>query len=201
MEFTRRSVAAFLAVACACSVTSPRDAAGQDLPFDPSAGVQLATAADISIVAPYIGRWRTATTDSERFGQPTFYEIDYQWVDQGQTTVSFRVATVGAESGDELSFLEGYYGFDPFGDRLFAVAVFSWGGAGIADLAEFDHQTGHRVIHARAPGPGDTVIHIRDVFDIVDTDHWRNRTYTRQESEGEWQLVYDAIFTRVDAAD
>lgn len=170
----------------------------QELPFDPDTGPRSATAGDIRIMEPYIGIFRSPTTPNEQFGEPTYYEVTYRWVDEGRTSVAVRVTTNGAESATEHSFLEGFYGFEPVDKRLFAVAVFSWGGAGIADVGEFDHDTGHRVVHAHAPGPDGTVIHIRDVFDVVDSNTWRDRTYTRVGEDGEWTKVYEDVFTRVE---
>jgi len=192
----RRRHAALL-VALALGLASQSTGRAQELPFDPETGPRPASADDIRIMEPYIGTFRSPTTANEQFGEPTFYEVTYEWVDEGQTSVAVRVTTVGDESSTVHSFLKGFYGFDPVDERLFAAAVFSWGGAGIADLGEFDHATGRRVVHARALGPEGTVIHIRDVFDVIDADRWRDRTYTRVGDEGEWKQVYEDVFTRV----
>ena len=185
-------------LALCVSATHAPAARGQELPFDPDAEVRAATAEDIHVLDPYIGRFRSPTTENERLGEPTYHEVTYRWIDEGRTTAAFRVATIGAESGEEHSFVEGYYGYDPFDRRLFAVAAFSWGGAGIASVGEFDLETGYRVIHARAPGADGTVTRIRDVFDVIDADTWRDRTYASAGDGDEWTLVYEDVFSRVD---
>lgn len=176
----------------------PGPLAGQELPFDPTVKPRPATPEDILVLAPFIGTFRSPSRSSDRFPEPVYHLATYKWVDEERTSVEFRIETRGAETEEPHSFVTGYYGHESVGQQLFAVAVFSSGGAGLARVGEFDVESGFRVVHATLRGPDNELVHIRDVFEVIDDSSWRDRTYVRVGQNGSWSLVYEEVFTRID---
>jgi hypothetical protein len=46
--------------------------------------------------------------------------------------------------------------------------------------------------------PDGSLTHVRDSFEIVDADTWKNTTRIRKDGSGDWELAYEGTYRRVD---
>jgi hypothetical protein len=181
----------------ALAVTPPASAAepvahfcfGHDRP-------QRASADDIHVFDPYIGRWRSSSGPDDETGGMAHYAIEYQWVDAAQTTVRVRVLTVQDDDGAEQLNLEGFYGYDPFHGQLYVVAVFAQGGTSFGAVGTFDRASHKRSTWGCICNATGGTTYVRDGFQLISDTRWRNRTMVRDGESGEWRQVYEGIYTR-----
>jgi hypothetical protein len=162
------------------------------------AGSRTATADDIHIFDPYIGRFRTKPATTQTSGSGSHFEVEYAWFDAAHSIVKFTVTSVAEATNAPTILTEGFYGFDPFHDQLYTFAAFSWSATGFGSVGEFDRSTGHRVTWARSRNPDGTTTWVRDTFDVIDADSWRNVTSVRQSPQDEWNVVNDEVYVRID---
>ncbi len=155
--------------------------------------------ADIRILAPYIGKFRSAAQRFDDGKTEYYYTIEYRWFDRPQTIVQFTVATVIPSQDRVIVNAEGFYGFDPFHDQLYVFAAFAHGVSGWGSICEANPETGARTVCARSMSDG-VVTEVRDGFEMLDADRWRNRTLVRTDGQAEWTLAHEAVYTRVAAA-
>ncbi len=159
---------------------------------------QIASAEDMRVFDPYIGRFRSKTMRDEQRSTVFHYFVEYRWFDADTTIVRFRVSTVYADDGSEVVNAEGFYGHDPFEQHIYALAAFPWGVTGFGAVGEFDRTTHRRVTWARSMTDR-VVTHVRDVFEVVDANTWTDVTWIRTGPEDEWRIVYQDTFTRVES--
>jgi len=159
---------------------------------------QAATAKDMQVFEPYIGRFRSRAFHDDDRGLDLHYFVEYRWVDSAHSVVRFRVWTRYAD-GTEVPGAEGYYGYDPFHDRLYVLGVFA-GTTGFGAVGEFDPSTRRRVTWARSWGADGVTTYVRDAFEVVDGDRFNDVTLVRRGEDGPWQVVYRDTFTRVGAS-
>jgi hypothetical protein len=114
------------------------------------------------------------------------YVVEYAWFDDTRSIVRFTVIAVREATAREAPITEGFYGFDPFHGRLYTFAAFTWDATGWGTVGESDHQTSRRVTFARSRGPDGVTTWVRDAFENIDRDSWRNVTSIRQGDEASW---------------
>ena len=68
-----------------------------------------------------------------------FFTVSYQWFDQKKSIVKYAVATVIPSQNRTIVNSEGFYGFDPFNDRLYVLGAFRNGMSGFGSVGVFDH--------------------------------------------------------------
>lgn len=171
--------------------------AAGDVPESKDAAPQRATADDMRIMAPYIGEFRSSTHTFDDGKTEHHFIIRYEWFDGPRTIVKFTVSMVIPSQDRVIVNAEGFYGFDPFHDQLYVFGAFSHGMSGWGSVCEFNHQTGARTVCARSKGADGVVSYVRDAFERVDENTWKNRTSVREGEDGEWKLVYEDTYARV----
>lgn len=203
----RLAAAILLVVACSAPMAEEPaavapEAASPSAPCEPPdefAGdtPQSATRDDIHVFDPYIGRFRSKTLRDEPSGQALYYVAEYAWFDANRSIVKFTISVVNESSGDESINGQGFYGYDPFNERLYVLGAFTFGSTGFGCVGEFDRHTHRRVTWARSQGPDGATIHVRDAFQVVDGNTWKDVTSMKRGEGGEWQVVYEDTFTRI----
>lgn len=158
---------------------------------------QHATPDDVHVFDPYIGRFESKQFRDEESGETFHYIAQYEWFDSKHSIVRFTISMVTESSKQESTIGQGFYGFDPFEERLYVFGAFASGSSGFGSVGEFDRKTHHRVTWARSKGPDGRTIHVRDSFELVDQDRWKNVTSIRAGDDDEWTVVYEDTFTRI----
>jgi len=159
--------------------------------------VQSATPGDLTIKAPFIGSFRGSTQLFDDGETEYYFVLNYDWWDADKNFVKFTVSMVIPSQDRTLVRSEGFYGFDRFSGRLYVFGVFSGGMTGQGFIGQFDHDAGTHEIWARSVDPEGVVTWVRDCFEVIDADHWRNRTLIRRGEETEFQEVHQDIYTRL----
>lgn len=157
---------------------------------------QHATADDMHVFDPYIGRFRSKTFEDEESGKTFHHVVEYRWFDALRSVVEFTVSTVVGEDAERVN-SRGFYGYDPFHEQLYVIAALTQGGSGFGTVGEFDRATRRRVTWARSRTPDGRTMHVRDAFEVVDENSWKDVTSVREGEEGEWRVVYRDTFTRI----
>jgi len=157
---------------------------------------QRATPEDIHVFDPYIGRFQSKTFHDDSTGRAYHFVVEYRWFDAAQRIVRFSVKTVVPDEGREIEGGVGFYGYDPFHERLYASAFFPNGTTGFGGVSEFDRRTHARVTLARSQNPDGAFIEVRDAFEVIDADTWKNTTSVSRDG-GEWKVVYEDTFRRL----
>ncbi len=157
---------------------------------------QKATPQDIHIFDAYIGKFRSNSQRNEQLGKNIYFIVEYAWFDQNKSIVKFRLSYVIEDENKELLNAEGFYGFDPFENKLFHTQVFTFGSTAFGGIQEFDLDTNRRVTRARSKGADGAVTDVRDVFEVIDENTWKNTTHIRQ-GDGEWTQPFGDTFTRI----
>lgn len=157
---------------------------------------QDATADDMKLFEHYVGHYRSPAYTFDDGKTDYFNRVDYVWFDPGKTIVKFTVATVIPSMDRIIVTAEGFYGYDPFHHTLYVFGAFSNGTTGWGVVGSFDRETGKREVWANSMGADSIVTHVRDEFEPVDADSWRNRTSVRRGDETDWTVVHEAIYTR-----
>jgi len=160
---------------------------------------QAASAGDMRIMEPYIGEFRSVTHVFDDGKTEYHHLVKYQWFDRPKSIVKFTISMAIPAQQRVITTAEGFYGFDSIEDRLYVFGAFNDGTSGSGTICKFDHAKGSRTVCARSMNPDGSVTHVQDSFEVVDSDTWKNETRARQGGAGEWQLVYQGVYTRVDA--
>jgi len=163
----------------------------------PGAEPMRATAADMRVMEPYLGEFRSATQLFDDGKTEHHFLVKYEWFDRGQSIVKFTISMVIPSQDRVLRNAEGFYGFDSIRRQLYVFGAFSHGASGWGTICEFDLDTGARTICAQTMNPDGTVTHVRDAFEMVDASSWKNTTRIRHQEEGDWQLAHEGIYTRI----
>lgn len=161
------------------------------------AAPQRATPDDIHVFDPYVGRFTSKQLRDEESGKTFHYVAEYAWFDTNHAIVKFTISVVNEASGMQAITAQGFYGYDPFEERLYVFGAFTTGSSGFGSVGEFDRKTHRRVTWARSKAPDGTTIHVRDSFEIVDFDTWQDVTSIQQGDDGPWKVVYEDTFTRI----
>jgi hypothetical protein len=159
---------------------------------------QSATAGDIRIMERYVGEFRSPPHHFDDGKTEYYHLVKYQWFDRTKTIVKFTISMVIPSQNRVLTTAEGFYGYDSVEKRLYVFGAFSHGTSGWGSICEFDHATGTRTVCARSMEPDGSLTHVRDSFEIVDADTWKNTTRIRKDGSGDWELAYEGTYRRVD---
>lgn len=181
---------ALLAAATALPVAAPA------LAQQETVAPQSATAADMALFAPYIGRFRSEDKVFEDSAVTYHYEIDYRWYDRQRSIVSYALALVIPEQDRRLEIGDGFYYFDRVNNRIGVFGAFPDGRVGQGTMGQFDRETHARTVWVDGVGPDGSVTQVRDRFEIIDADSWRNVTRIRRAGE-DWQQVNADTYTRI----
>lgn len=164
--------------------------------------VQPATVDDMNIMKPYIGTFRGSTQVFDDGETEYHFALNYEWWGGGEQLVKYTVSMVIPSQDRTLVRSEGYYGFDPFTKRIYVFGVFAGGMTGRGFMGKFDAEAGTREVWARSMDAEGVVNWVKDGFEVIDGDSWRNRTMLRRGDDVEWQQVHEDVYTRViDSAD
>lgn len=159
---------------------------------------QRASADDVRVLDPYIGRFRSKTFRDQESGKTLHYVVEYEWFDANRSIAKFTVSTVVDGTGKETINGQGFYGYDPFEERLYVFGAFTSGMSGFGSVGELDRRTHRRVTWARSRNPAGVTVYVRDAFEVVDQDTWKDVTSIREGETGEWKVVYTDTFTRIE---
>jgi len=158
---------------------------------------QQATVADMRIMEPYIGEFRSPTRLFDD-GKTEFYHlVRYQWFDQPKTIVKFTIAMAIPSQGRVITTAEGFYGFDSIKRQLYVFGAFTRGTSGRGTICEFNLATAARTVCARSMSADGTITDVRDAFEVNDGNSWRNATRIRTGEADDWKLVHESTYTRV----
>ncbi|MDX1556691.1 MAG: hypothetical protein R3212_11740, partial [Xanthomonadales bacterium] len=160
--------------------------------------VQPATPQDLEIKGPFIGQFRGSTRVFDDGETEYHFVLHYDWWDQEKSVVKYTVNMVIPSQDRSLLRSEGFYGFDRFTGQLMVFGVFSGGMIGQGYIGQFDHQAGTHEIWARSMDAEGVVTWVRDGFEVIDENRWRNRTMMRRGEETGWQEVHQDTYTRID---
>jgi len=156
-----------------------------------------ATAEDMRIMDRYVGLFRSATQVFDDGRTEYHHLLRYEWFDRGETIVKFTISMAIPSQDRVLTTGEGFYGYDAVEKRIYVFGAFSHGASGWGTLCELDHATGARTVCARTSEPDGSFTHVRDSFEIVDADTWKNTTRARKSEDDDWAVVYEGRYTRV----
>lgn len=159
---------------------------------------QAASVEDMRIMVPYVGTFRSVDHTFDDSEIAYHFEVDYEWFDASQTIVKWTVTMVIPEQERRIVNGQGFYGFDAFEQRLYVFGAFSRGVSGWGALGSFDHDSGAREVWARSRDAEGVDTFVRDRFEVLDENRWRNETWLRIGSEAEWRKVYEGVYTRVE---
>ena len=163
--------------------------------------VQSASPEDLEIKAPFIGSFR-GSSDVFDDGKTEFYFVlRYDWWDKDRSFVKYTVSMVIPSQDRSLLRSEGIYGFDRSQQRLYVFGIFSGGMTGRGFIGQFDKSAGTHEIWASSVGPDGVVTWVKDSFEVIDEDHWRNRTLMRRGEETEWRQAHEDTYTRMETAE
>jgi hypothetical protein len=157
---------------------------------------QAASARDIRIMEPYIGEFRSPPQLFDDGKTEHHFLVKYQWFDSAETIVKVTISMVIPLQNRVIATAEGFYGFDSIDNRLFVFGAFTDGSRGFGSICEFRHATGARTVCVRSMNPDGSVTHVRDAFEVIDCNTWKNTTRIRTGEEGEWTLVHEGTYTR-----
>lgn len=157
---------------------------------------QAATRDDMQLFAPYIGTFRGPSYQASDDGREFYFTIDYQWYDRDERIVKYQLTTEFPESGESRPLGEGFYMFDATTHRIQVVGAFVDGRSGSGFMTPFDVESGAREVRVLGRAPDGTVSDVRDTFQRIDEDHWRNVTFILGP-DGEWNKVHEAVYERV----
>ena len=157
---------------------------------------QSATVDDMALFSPYIGRFRSEDKTSDE-GTIFFYEIHYGWYDRGHTIVSYELTLVVPSQDRRVGIGDGYYYFDRVNNRIGVFGVFPDGRTGLGAMGEFERDTGTRTVWVTGIGRDGVQTQVRDYFEVIDENSWRNATHIRQGEE-DWRQIGSDIYTRIE---
>ncbi len=183
-----------LAVAVLTGVVGPAAPVGAQEEGEP----QRAVAEDVRLFDRYVGRFRSPTRLFDDGETEHYFVVDYHWYDPGKTLLKYEIEMVIPSQDRSLSTSEGFYGYDPVAQRLFVFGAFRQGAMGWGTMARFDHETGRREVWVESRTPDGEVSEIRDEFEMLDDDRWRNVTRQRLGGDGEWTVISEGIYTRLE---
>lgn len=158
---------------------------------------QSASEEDMQVFAPYIGRFRSEPQRRPSDGAAYHFTVEYSWYDQPQTIVAYKLAMVVPGEEAVTSIGEGFYYFDRVSEHIAVVGVFRDGRSGAGLIGEFDRETHERTVWVTGTAPGQPPVALRDGFELLDEDRWRNVTQVRPPGSNEWRTVSDSVYTRL----
>lgn len=195
MKYMRNAVWSLTLVLGSWSPALAAEAASPPIAFDHVAW-QTAAPEDIHVFDPYIGTYQGKSYTSDE-GKAYHFTVSYAWYDQGETLIKFAVGVVVPADGLDRVIGEGFYGYDPFTQRIFAHGYFPRGQAGWGWVSEFDPVTHARVTRVHSQDADGVTTEVRDTFWVIDENSWGNITFVSQGGQP-WQQVSDEVFTRVE---
>lgn len=168
-------------------------------PSDEQTEPQAATVEDMAVFAPYVGTFRSEEKTRSSDGAAFHYLIEYSWFDRDQTVLRFRLTLVVAQDMVARPIGEGFYYFDRINDRIGVFGVFPDGRSGIGTMGRFDRATHARSVWIVGTSPDMPPMDVRDSFELIDGDSWRNTTWVRPAGSDEpWQQVGNDTYRRVE---
>lgn len=162
----------------------------------PAAGAEPASAGDIRIMERYIGEFRSPTYLFDDGKTEHHFSVRYEWFDRPRTLVKFTILMSIPSQDRVITNAEGFYGYDSVRKELYVYGAFSYGASGWGTICEFDLETGARTVCARTMEPDGSLTYVRDSFEVVDDDTWRNTTRIRKGETGEWVKAHEGIYSR-----
>lgn len=157
---------------------------------------QQAVAEDIHVFDPYIGVFKSGMHESPD-GKELFFIIEYSWFDAARTIVKFKITTHIPADGLERLNGEGFYGYDPFNERLYAYGFFPRGISSFGGVAQFNHENFERATRVHTKAADGTLIEIMDKFRLDGETGWKNQTFMSRDG-GPWQMISEDTFTRIE---
>lgn len=160
-------------------------------------GAQRATAADMArLFEPRIGVFRSPDFLYDDGKTEHHFRIVYEWFDRDRKIVKFQVMTVIPSLSRTLLNSEGFYWLDPVRERIAVFGAFKAGQVGSGAIVAFDHDAGTHTLRATNVGTDGQVTEVRDSFERIDADTWRNKTAIRSGGE-DWKVVHEGVYARV----
>lgn len=159
---------------------------------------QSAAPADMKIFEPYIGIFRSESKKFDDSDVEYHFTVSYEWFDQARSIVKYTVAMEIPVQQRTIVNSEGFYGYDPFNENLYVFGAFTRGMTGWGTVGKFDHESGARETWAKSMNPEGVVTLVKDTFQLIDADHWSNKTFLRSGDAAEWRLVVEDVYTRVE---
>lgn len=157
-----------------------------------------ARVADMALFEPYIGRFRSGEFANPANDTRFYFTVDYDWYDRGRTIVSYRLEQIFPESGERRIIGDGYYYFDRVHDRIGVFGVFPDGRSGVGTMGRFNRDDHSRTVWIIGTSPNQPPLQVRDRFEIIDENSWRNITHVRPVgSDADWREVSNGIYTRL----
>lgn len=187
---TRSTKNAALAVAAIAWLATPASAQNIDGP------PQMATAEDMALFQPYIGRFRSEDRIFDDSEIRYHFEVDYAWYDRLRSIVRYELAMVIPEQERRREVGSGFYYLDRVNNRIGVFGAFPDGRVGSGTMGAFDRATSARTVWVNGVGPDGSITQVHDHFEVIDEDSWRNVTHIRQ-GEGEWQQISSGVYSRV----
>lgn len=158
---------------------------------------QRATEADlVRLFEPRIGVFRSPDFLYDDGKTEHHFRISYEWFDREKRIIKFQVSTVIPSQSRTLVNSEGFYWRDPVQHRIAVFGAFKVGQVGSGAIVEFDHDAGTHTLRATNVGTDGQVTEVRDAFERIDANSWRNKTAIRSGSE-DWKVVHEGVYTRV----
>ena len=160
---------------------------------------QSAVAEDMALFEPYIGLFRSQDYTRQSDGARFHFTIDYSWYDVAKSIVAYRIEMV--IEGDDMvrEIGEGFYFFDRIESRIGVIGMFRDGRSGRGHMGEFDRRTHARTVWVTGTSPRQPPIEVRDSFELIDENSWRNVTRISSGGEAaEWRVISDSVYTRIE---
>ena len=158
---------------------------------------QRATREDMKLFEHKIGTFRSPTYLFDDGKTEHYFTIGYEWFDRDKTIVKVDVRTVIPSQSRTIVNSEAFYWHDPVKQQILVFGAFARGMVGSGAVGTFDHDAGTHTVWATSIDVKGTAMHVRDMFQAIDKNSWKNKTWVRMGDETEWKVVHEAVYTRV----
>ena len=151
---------------------------------------------DMNAFAAYVGEFHSNRETFDDGETEYYFALRYEWYDDAKTTLKYSVAMVIPGQDREVIQSEGFYGYDPFDERIYVAGGFKRLGLSFAVLEHSDPVKRQRRMLGRIQRPDGTITLVSDQFQWLDGDTFRNRAFTCTTESREWTKVYEGTYTR-----
>lgn len=159
-----------------------------------------ATAEDMALFVPYIGRFRSESYNDGNEGR-FYFVIDYRWYDTRKRIVAYTLEQIFLDKQESRAVGDGFYCYDSLNQKIGVFGAFPDGRTGSDTMGRFDRNNHSRTVWIVGTAPDRPPVEVRDHFEIIDGNSWRNITRIRPKGSKEpWREISNDVYTRISPA-
>jgi hypothetical protein len=156
-----------------------------------------ATRQDAAFFDSYVGEFHSDRLTFDDGETEYYFALRYDWFDEGRTTLEYSASMVIPGQDRKVLRSKGFYGYDPFGERIYVAGASRQFGLSFAVLEHSDPGAGERRMLGRLQRPDGNVTLVSDQFEWIDADTFRNRAFVCTSESADWSKVYEGVYTRI----